>query len=583
MATNKSFEGAGTNQGEAGAWTVATLSEQIGAAAFEDTTVSFDPWEDMEEQWRLPLLVHQAIDGANTVTSPDASDLPTSIALCNEAAANYEAHRALTTTQASIENSADETWNISDGATLTLKIDRGVEQTLILLGLTPTAATAEEVADSINTQLLGGHAEVTFGGLRITIFSDRGGLGSFVEVTGGTANSQILLPTWEVQGAHDVHLSVDTHADSFLFFFPATDLSETIALTQDLKDALNNHIWQYPDVHRKWDKDAAITSPDPSDLPSVILALNEIKTDFNAHIARTGAGDFNESGAFDWDDVTEGVGIFDPDLEEESFDRGWSIPDLFPVVADQADMVNVDGPAVPITSWPDGHIEFLDTLEYIPVEVGIREDFEAAWFLPGSISTFPNDEFLIRYWDGTEFLFGPVQTDPAAEENFEAGWKDNDVGLGKYWSGTEWRFSTSAPYHIEGGPMGTATYTLATLDMNTPLSPTLNPGLSDSPPHMVPYLTVEVTTAYSHTETLSLRLTLVDPDGGSNTLDIQLDPPFTLNKTWQFSVLDAVYGVKAVTGITFLSSYSTGAGEFTFAGPNKSIETFEQDWTLTLE
>ncbi|MDD5542886.1 MAG: hypothetical protein PHX83_06895 [Acidobacteriia bacterium] len=88
-------------------------------------------------------------------------------------------------------------WPIADqnGNTITVKIDRGGVQTCTFAGVTTALA---DVASQLNTQLTGCHVYESGGQVRIE--SDKEGLASFVEVTGGTANAVINFNVAEVQG-----------------------------------------------------------------------------------------------------------------------------------------------------------------------------------------------------------------------------------------------------------------------------------------------------------------------------------------------------------------------------------------------
>jgi hypothetical protein len=105
------------------------------------------------------------------------------------------------------EESSAETYDLSSGGeTLLLKIDQGSVQTITfqtsMFG-TPAAATAIEVAAAVNAQLVGGYAITTTGDTIVQIWSDTLGTGSYVEITGGTANSELAFPTSEIQGTGD--------------------------------------------------------------------------------------------------------------------------------------------------------------------------------------------------------------------------------------------------------------------------------------------------------------------------------------------------------------------------------------------
>lgn len=114
--------------------------------------------------------------------------------------------------------SQNETWDFSGGKTLTFKVDRGATQTITFVDgdfANPAAATAVEVANVINAGISGGRAEVnaSFPVLNILLYSDTLGSGSYIEVTGGTANAAGLLAfsTVERQGTGNVaDLSVVT-------------------------------------------------------------------------------------------------------------------------------------------------------------------------------------------------------------------------------------------------------------------------------------------------------------------------------------------------------------------------------------
>lgn len=110
-------------------------------------------------------------------------------------------------TSAARECTNAEVYALVNGQTLTVKIDRGVEQTAIF----DTAefvdianATAEEVAAVLAAELTGCSVAATTGGTKVTITSDTEGLGSYVEVTGGTANAALAFNVAEVQGTGNV-------------------------------------------------------------------------------------------------------------------------------------------------------------------------------------------------------------------------------------------------------------------------------------------------------------------------------------------------------------------------------------------
>jgi hypothetical protein len=396
-AENLSFErpDAGGAQGEADLWDVDSSSEQEGIAALEDLGSSWEPWEDFEEKWQAPLLVHVAQDLVNQPVSPDATDLPSAITLANELAAKYPAHLRTVDRAASLENGADEPWAISDGDTLTLKVNRGEEQTVTLSGLTPGAATAEQVAQSINQQLYEARATVTSAGLRVTLATIRRGRSAFLEITGGTANVQMLFSTTEREGTDNVHLEADI--DNMVSFGPdpALDYITLAVVVMALKEGYNGHVWEFPTVHKKWDKANTVTSPDvaldppnPAELPQLIVLLNELKTDFSHHLVLQGYGDYNEDSKFVFSASDLAAAIFDPNLGSEGYERAWALRDLYPDLMDQRDHVSMDG-----------YVVVLLTV------LGIPSDTETF-----SI-TFASATYTFEFDDNGAYTMGNVQVD----------------------------------------------------------------------------------------------------------------------------------------------------------------------------
>lgn len=113
-----------------------------------------------------------------------------------------------TGTPAAVECATAETYDFSTGGeTLTLKVDRGAVQTVTFQTsdfAVPASGTAEEVAQAINKAIYGGKAKVTTAGTKVTLESDKAGTGSYIEVTGGTANAILSFSTSEVQGTGNV-------------------------------------------------------------------------------------------------------------------------------------------------------------------------------------------------------------------------------------------------------------------------------------------------------------------------------------------------------------------------------------------
>lgn len=106
-------------------------------------------------------------------------------------------------TSAARECTNAELYALVTGQNLTVKIDRGTVQTVAFLTgefVDIANATAEEVAAVLNVKLVGASASATSGGTKVTIASDKRGKGSYVEVTGGTANAALGFNVAEVNG-----------------------------------------------------------------------------------------------------------------------------------------------------------------------------------------------------------------------------------------------------------------------------------------------------------------------------------------------------------------------------------------------
>jgi len=114
-----------------------------------------------------------------------------------------------TATPASVACANAETYDFSAGGdeALTVKIDRDVVQTLTFPNTyfaVPAAATAEEVVIAVNAQIYGAKAKLATGHTKVSIESDRRGTGSYVEITGGSANAILAFSLSEAQGTGNV-------------------------------------------------------------------------------------------------------------------------------------------------------------------------------------------------------------------------------------------------------------------------------------------------------------------------------------------------------------------------------------------
>ncbi len=113
---------------------------------------------------------------------------------------------ATITAVAATRESGSDTWDFTGGKVLTVAIDGGANQTITFVDgnfADPAVATAAEVAAVINAQLVGGSASVTNTD-KVSIFSDRKGTGSGVNVSASTANTLLGFTTGNVAGTGNV-------------------------------------------------------------------------------------------------------------------------------------------------------------------------------------------------------------------------------------------------------------------------------------------------------------------------------------------------------------------------------------------
>ncbi len=97
-----------------------------------------------------------------------------------------------------VENANFETYVLVDAQTLTVEVDGGGPQTVTFVTADFAAigaATAQEVAARITTDLTGAFADLIDGASRVRIISNTHGGSTSIEVTGGTANPVLAFPT----------------------------------------------------------------------------------------------------------------------------------------------------------------------------------------------------------------------------------------------------------------------------------------------------------------------------------------------------------------------------------------------------
>lgn len=108
-------------------------------------------------------------------------------------------------TAAARTGAATAPYTLANGQTLTVSIDGGAVQTITFLTsefVDITNATAAEVAAVISAKIVGAQADVSGGAPRIR--SDRRGTSSGVNVTGGTANTELGFTTGNIAGTGNV-------------------------------------------------------------------------------------------------------------------------------------------------------------------------------------------------------------------------------------------------------------------------------------------------------------------------------------------------------------------------------------------
>jgi hypothetical protein len=567
--SNKSFETVGTIQGQADQWTVETQSSQVNIATFEDTTTAWDPFEDMEEGWRRPSIVHQEVDLKSVVTESDATNLTTLTALTNELIVKYNQHIGFAQ---NIKGTGDSV-SAPDGAD---------KQTLIC---------DEEKFDS---------TDATYErNLTITRMTNATNNGVFTitdyvdENTVKYVNALGVVETYAFEWELEVlgpHLSPDVLNKVYLGIV-AEDLDTLKAALHIIKLWYNLHIDYWPEVHGKWDNQNVVTlaSP-PSDLSEAMALANDIKAKFNTHLSLQGYGDTNTDAVFTLPDTVEyAVFVPDEDMEWENFERNWSIPDLYATPTEQAWLVTVDDAAV---SWPTGHMDFRNVFEYIGSEVGIEESFNNSWFLPGSDVEMPNELFYGRYYDeaNEEWSYSEVQLTSGIIEDFSSGWRDNDVGLDLYWDShnEEWTLDL-----LDRPMAGFNPYTFATADLAAP------GGASLSDPLVMPqysgFFYVEVTEALDDSTDVGVGVSFNDNTGTPRFYVFWFDAGFGSVGTTTTSVSPTgdvatgrypIYSTsdKGILDVIDISDgYNASVGAVAVKGWEQTYEDFSTEWVLSLD
>lgn len=113
--------------------------------------------------------------------------------------------------------------DFTGGKVLNVKVNRGSTQYIPFINgdfANPAIPTADEIAIVINREGVGLSAVVVNPGL-VTMYSDRKGSGSYIQVTGGTANALLSFPTTEQSGSGNVVSVTAVTADEIVTLLQA--------------------------------------------------------------------------------------------------------------------------------------------------------------------------------------------------------------------------------------------------------------------------------------------------------------------------------------------------------------------------
>jgi len=136
-------------------------------------------------------------------------------------------------TAAAIESTNSEPYVLSDGDTLKVEVDDRTEQTLALTGLTPGAATAAQIAQSLSLAIKQVSLSAT---TKVRLSSQTLGASSFIKITGGTAMPILGLDGSDHLGA-DNDETVTFATGSFVDIADATAAEVDAVFTAQLTGA----------------------------------------------------------------------------------------------------------------------------------------------------------------------------------------------------------------------------------------------------------------------------------------------------------------------------------------------------------
>lgn len=293
---------------------VADAVNTISAAIATDYATAVTLANELKAKYNLHIIalagVHEHTGIANNVASPDASSVTTLLTLIAELNTKLAAHQAAKSTLEeclALANDIQIQYNLhivdltSHGVA-----DPGNQSVAAAAIDEATAITlANELKTNYNLHLavVAGthpHADIT-NGVAVADASDLATLKALLnDVKAKLAAHEAAQSTLEeclslvnsLYTGYEAHRASDTHhviADAVNIIVapqPATNLAEAEALINDIKAKYNLHRSQ-AGVHDNNDAGNAVSSADASDLATLVTLVNEVKSDFNAHLVVT--------------------------------------------------------------------------------------------------------------------------------------------------------------------------------------------------------------------------------------------------------------------------------------------------------
>ena len=171
-----------------------TKTFQVDAASTADTPLLLDN------------VLHAGLDSAGgnaTQTGSVAEPFPLSPGDTLDVSVDGAGATTVTfnAARASLECANAEVYAFAGGETLTLQVNQGAVQTATASG---AHTTAEQVVEDFNSQIVGGRFKLSSAATKVTFESDRAGLESYVQITGGTANGILGFGTSLIKGTGNV-------------------------------------------------------------------------------------------------------------------------------------------------------------------------------------------------------------------------------------------------------------------------------------------------------------------------------------------------------------------------------------------